>query len=122
MRRSCFVILICFALLSGCASATTMIRSTPPNANVFIDGQPVGVTPLELSLAKQSHRVRLEKAGYRTATDYISVVERAPGLLMVLLFPVYWIFADDLKYTFKPVYQFELQASESLPEGGFGKE
>ncbi len=114
-RSNNHFLFVCLVLLSGCASATTMIRSTPPEATVFIDGHHVGVTPLELSLTKQSHRIRIEKNGYKPLTDYISVVERDPGLLVVILFPIYWVFADDFKYTFRPVYQYNLTDDKPAP-------
>ena len=45
-------------------TATLRVTSTPPGANVVLDGQPVGVTPLELTVtAYEQHKVELELAG-----------------------------------------------------------
>jgi hypothetical protein len=44
--------------------ATLRVTSTPPGANVTLDGEPVGVTPLELTVsAYEQHKVELELAG-----------------------------------------------------------
>jgi hypothetical protein len=44
--------------------ATLRVTSTPPGANVTLDGQPVGVTPLELTVtAYEQHHVDLELGG-----------------------------------------------------------
>lgn len=103
-------LLMCLGACSACATATTVVRSTPAGVNVFIDGEAAGITPVKVRLKKESHRILLEKKGYTSVTDYLSIEEQDPGLLVLLLFPVYWVFADDFKYTFKPAYDFELRA------------
>ncbi|MCA9705294.1 MAG: PEGA domain-containing protein [Myxococcales bacterium] len=42
------------------------IRSTPPGAEVRVDGVQIGVTPLRRSLSAGSHRVELSSRGYAT--------------------------------------------------------
>jgi len=54
------------AFSTGCAS-TTVIKSNPTGAKVFIDGSPVGKTPYTMTDTKtifSSTSVRLEKPGY----------------------------------------------------------
>jgi len=48
-----------------------------PWGNVYVDGRPVGTTPLvDLPLAPGAHNVRVERAGYR---PYERVIDAAPG-------------------------------------------
>ena len=58
---------------SGCATIITgadpdqriRIRSQPPGAQVFVDGEHVGQTPLRMKVnRRQHHEVRIEKEGY----------------------------------------------------------
>lgn len=66
-------------LLSSCASIingsnqTVMIASTPPGAQVSINGTDSGVTPMKAELSrKSSHRVELNLRGHR---PYEAVLE-----------------------------------------------
>lgn len=66
-----------FALLGqGCATVATLggqdqkvkITTDPPGAAVTIDGQPLGVTPVALPLARKTeHQVEIAAPGYETA-------------------------------------------------------
>lgn len=50
------------------------IRTTPIGVEVFLDGRPVGTTPLELSdIRPGRHRLRLEYRGYRSVDRWITV-------------------------------------------------
>ncbi|MBN1980745.1 MAG: PEGA domain-containing protein, partial [Chitinivibrionales bacterium] len=64
--------------LTGAAPVATgntiMIQSTPDNAVVFLDGDSVGVTPLERSnVSVGSHSLRLVKDGFVTLEEMIFV-------------------------------------------------
>lgn len=51
------------------------IASLPRGARVFLNGQPVGVTPMRISgLAPGPHTIRLEQSGYRSWTDTVTAV------------------------------------------------
>jgi hypothetical protein len=51
------------------------VDSRPAGASVFVDGKPVGTTPLQLlSLDAGEHAIRLELAGYRRWTSSVRVV------------------------------------------------
>jgi hypothetical protein len=51
------------------------VISRPPGARVFVDGKPVGTTPLQLpSLNAGSHAVRIELDGYRPWSSSVRVV------------------------------------------------
>ena len=59
------------------APGTLVLQSTQSGAEVFVDEQPVGTTPLDpLSLAPGSHTLRVRLAGY---TEFTDVVHVAPG-------------------------------------------
>ena len=46
--------------------ARLTLKSVPPGASVRVDGRPLGVTPLELSLSvSEAHFLTVEKAGFR---------------------------------------------------------
>lgn len=92
-----------------------MILSEPAGARVYIEGQYVGTTPVTVTLKKQTHAFRLEKDGYESLSDYLSVVLRGAGELTARLLGAYWIFADDTKYTFKDSYSFRLRPLERAP-------
>jgi len=69
--RSCFLMLAATITCAGCASAVEGTRqrvafsSDPPGAAVIVDGANLGTTPAEIGLGRrQSHSVRIEKAGY----------------------------------------------------------
>ncbi len=66
--KSIAFILAFSVLFSSCAS-TTLIQSHPAGAKLYIDGQPVGVTPYTYSDTKIVGSVtdlRIEKEGYET--------------------------------------------------------
>jgi hypothetical protein len=51
------------------------VESRPPGAQVFVDGKPVGTTPLRLPSVKAGeHAVRLEHEGYRRWSSSVRVV------------------------------------------------
>jgi len=59
------------ALLPGCVSRKLFLRSEPPGATVFLDGQPAGTTPYEGEIpAWGTRRLELQLDGYeRVDTD-----------------------------------------------------
>ncbi|WP_236605557.1 PEGA domain-containing protein [Sandaracinus amylolyticus] len=71
------------------AQGTLVLEATQPGAEVFVDEQPVGTTPLDpISLAPGSHTLRVRLAGY---TEFTDVVHVAPGQrteVSVELFPL----------------------------------
>jgi len=60
---------------SGRFTGSLMVVSRPPGARVFMDGKPVGATPLALpTVTAGTHAIRLEYEGYRRWTGAIRVV------------------------------------------------
>jgi hypothetical protein len=111
-RRVCA--LFTAALLTGCASTTT-IRSTPPGATVFVDTQRVGTTPCKYSDRRTSFSqvtVRLEKEGYQPLTAVMrrdGSVELSALLFGGLLFPLIWVagYPGQHSYVLQPVTDLE---------------
>lgn len=71
--RKTLAILIGYAALVGCATiingsnARVQVQSEPPGAIVYVDGNPVGETPLTVQVSHDNHHVRLAKPGYAAA-------------------------------------------------------
>lgn len=71
------------------ADGLVFIRSTPGNANVTINGQYRGQTPLEVSLAPdQQHDVRLFRTGFDTAVRRVRTGAEESRDLIVALDPI----------------------------------
>ena len=96
-------------LLSSCAS-TTIIRSEPPGANLYLNGEPVGTTPYTHSDTKivgTTNTVELKMEGYEDFVGSFSRNEEADvgaiigGIFFV--FPFLWV----MKY--KPFHNYELK-------------
>lgn len=64
------------------------VASTPAGARVFIDGSPIGVTPLEYDLRPGRHEVRLSSTGYKDASREVDV-RRGETTQVDLLLPSY---------------------------------
>jgi hypothetical protein len=50
------------------------VQSTPPGAQVTVDGEKVGITPLEIAVVEGSHDVRVGKTGYVTQLRRVALV------------------------------------------------
>ncbi|MEN9918309.1 MAG: hypothetical protein RL662_745 [Bacteroidota bacterium] len=95
-------------LLASCSSST-VIRSNPEGARVFIDGQSVGVTPYKHSDTKivgSVTDVQILKDGYEPFNTTISRNEKADVGAIVgglfLLFPFLWTMG------YNPSHSYEL--------------
>lgn len=80
--------------LSGCLSQT-LINSSPPGAEVLVDGRPVGVTPATFTENStwnwSQHLVTLRRPGYATLSAPIAASRVDVGRLIVgalLVWPV----------------------------------
>jgi hypothetical protein len=59
-------LLLCLAAMATTADAAVLdVRSEPPGAMVFLDGQPIGTTPVRLTAAPGIRQIAINKAGYR---------------------------------------------------------
>ena len=70
-----------FLLLFGCASfergvpQKVAVISLPTGASVYVNGDAVGITPMEMSLPRKVvHEIRLEKKGFNSAVKYFAPI------------------------------------------------
>lgn len=62
----------CATIISG-TNQTLTFTSKPPGAEVYLDGQMIGTTPVSVEVRKnQKNTVMLKKDGYRTVTRDIT--------------------------------------------------
>lgn len=103
------VTMVSFA--AGCTS-TTVIKSNPPGAKLFLNGEPVGKTPYTMTDTKiifTTTSVRLEKPGYEpynatiTRSEEFDVLPFCGGFFTFV--PVTWLWM--LKY--RPEHTYELE-------------
>lgn len=62
-------------LESATASATLLVTSSPPGAEVVVDGHPRGRTPATLALPPGEHEVRLRHTDYAEVTYHVRLTE-----------------------------------------------
>ena len=63
---------------------TLNIRSVPDNATVYVDGNYVGISPIDVSnLAPGSHEVRLSKTGYQIYTTTLIVADERDSIHVI---------------------------------------
>lgn len=116
MFKKLFVIIMLALLTSACAQQAAFV-STPPGAQVFIDGKEVGVTPCEFDYKLSqtaTHEVIIDKEGYDpvnfvVVTDEVDTSARNKWLAAGAVWSPLWIgtmFTKKLKDT----YNFALRA------------
>jgi hypothetical protein len=116
MFQKLFVIVLLALLTSACAQQAAFI-STPPGAQVFIDGQAVGVTPCEYdySLSQNAtHEVTIAKQGYEpvefvVVADEVDTEAKSRWMVAGAVWSPLWLgtmFTNKLKDT----YDFALRA------------
>ena len=67
MRRLLPLLALC---LSGCVQRALVVESDPPGAEVWIDGEPEGLTPVRVPFAHYGTReIVLSKGGFATVRD-----------------------------------------------------
>jgi hypothetical protein len=106
------VLLACIMMLhSGCVSST-LIQSNPSGARVFLDAEPVGITPYahrDTKIVGSCTAVRIEKDGYESLNANMCRNEEADVGAIIggvfFLFPFLW----TMKY--KPTRTYELVAA-----------
>jgi eukaryotic-like serine/threonine-protein kinase len=70
---------------AGIASIT--IGSSPPGAQLFVDGQPSGTTPQKLEVSMGWHQIRLLMEGYEAKEEHLQLSELRPYQLSFDLTP-----------------------------------
>ncbi|KPK19714.1 MAG: hypothetical protein AMK69_23940 [Nitrospira bacterium SG8_3] len=117
-RRNCFylkkrglmnkvvALMVTFLFLIGCASST-IIKSNPPGAKLYLDGQYQGETPHPYSdraIAGTWRTVKLRKEGYKDFTGNIKREKLSvPALIggIFLTVPFLWVLEYPHEYTFE---------------------
>ena len=114
MRRARHAVLLLPVLFAGCVERILEIRSDPPGAEVYIDGERKGVTPLVHKYAWYGTReVTLIKPDYRT--DRQLVVLSAPWWQ---IFPFDLITDVALPFTFTDKVEHIVALRREPPEAG----
>jgi len=95
-----------FFFLFGCASAT-LIKSNPPGAKLYLDGQFKGETPYTYSdkaAAGTMRTVTLKKEEYKDFTGNIKREQLSvPAVIggIFFLIPLIWVLEYPSQYTFE---------------------
>lgn len=69
-------------------AATVQMESSPPGAEILVDGKRAGSTPMRFDLPLGEHRIRLELAGYQDWDDVFRLLEAGEYPVRVALKPV----------------------------------
>jgi hypothetical protein len=114
---------VVFLFLTSCAGVikgtdqTVTFTSEPTAANVLIDGQDRGKTPLTLKLKKNAYSsIMIKKDGYRTITRPLEKKYDSTALLNIIWDSSTTDMISGAAYEYEPnSYHFELekQASEN---------
>lgn len=62
-----------------------LLESTPRDARVLIDGEEIGVTPFAAEVPVGSHRISIEKAGYKKWEAWVVVKQRPRNVIQAVL-------------------------------------
>jgi hypothetical protein len=61
------------------------LKSAPPGATITIDGQAIGITPLDWDLPAGKHSIQMDKTGLKPATRNITIAGNKSDLLVMTL-------------------------------------
>jgi hypothetical protein len=76
MQRTCLLALAlgCCLPLPGCITRVLQIRSDPPGARVYLNGEELGVTPLNRTFTDYgSHKLVVAKDYYEPAAETVAI-------------------------------------------------
>jgi hypothetical protein len=116
MLRKLFIVILLATFTSACAQQAAFV-STPPGAQVFVNGQEIGVTPCAFDYklsTNETHEVMIAKKGFDpvnfvVVTDEVDTKARSRWLVAGAVWSPLWlgtIFTKKLKDT----YDFALSA------------
>lgn len=86
--------------------SSRLLSTVPPGARVTLDGRPLGLSPLTLSLAPGTHYLTLERTGFHRVQDRLVVESDGLGAELVVALPRAAV--EELRA--------QAGASEGLPE------
>jgi hypothetical protein len=73
--------------LVGSGDGQVKLKSNPAGARIVVDGQPIGVTPLDWDLPRGKHTIAMDKPGFTPASREIIVVSDRTDTLSLELVP-----------------------------------
>lgn len=106
MRGICFGFILLISLaVTGCVRRTMVIKSDPPGALIYMNGQEIGRTPIKRDFTWYgTYDVQVRKEGYETISTQTKVIapwwQWVPFDLPAELFPL--VDRHDLHYDLKP--------------------
>jgi hypothetical protein len=112
-HRSTAALAALLLCLSACAS-TTIIRTEPPGAEVYVDGRPVVHSPAVIARTAgfpSRLRVQLRREGYRDEELFIDSEMSPAAAVAGVLYGVSWLFA----WGYDENYIFNLRPLEEPP-------
>lgn len=105
------------ATLFGSSNRTVQVNSEPKGAEVYLNGQPVGVTPATVVVASpmSSNYIMIAKKGYQTTTLPISTSFQKIGILNIFFWPGFIVDAltGDMMTIDQPVMRVSLMSASS---------
>jgi hypothetical protein len=72
-------------LVGGSDPGHVHLKSAPPGATITIDGQPIGITPLDWDLPPGKHSIQMAKTGHLPGARDIVVVSNKSDLVVLTL-------------------------------------
>lgn len=113
MKRHRLLAMLCvFAVFHASCASTTVISSTPVGAQVKIDGQPVGGTPITFTedyvWLWTKHQITLEAPGHSAMHTQMNAQLSPLYLILGLLCLLPFLFVGE----FKPTYHYVLGAAQ----------
>lgn len=75
-------------LVGGGDTGHVKLSSNPPGARISIDGQAIGVTPLDWDLPPGQHIIQMDKAGLKPASRAITVASNKIDAVGLVLLPL----------------------------------
>lgn len=116
MLQKLIIIVLLALFTSACAQQAAFV-STPPGAQVFIDGEEIGVTPCSFDYklsTTESHTVRINKQGYNpvefvVVADEVDTEARNSWVAAGAVWSPLWI-GTMFTMKLKDIYDFALLA------------
>lgn len=102
---------------SGCTRSSLYVESQPDGAEVFFDGKPKGVTPVEFDFKWYGgHKIKLRKEGYQEYNEIVRLKAPAhyqvPVDLFTELIPLEIADRQKRSYTLQPLTPPEAELAE----------
>lgn len=127
MFRKLFIIILLAIFTSACAQQAAIV-STPPGAQVFVDGQAIGVTPcaFDYKLSQNArHEITIAKEGYEpvdlvVVTDEVDTHARSRWMVAGAVWSPLWLGAIFTK-KLKDTYDFALRAQPPVMTAAAGQ-